>query len=405
MAEFLYVAVNRKGYQVSGEIEAYDQKTALRKLHADDLTILRLDPVRPKPWIYKVLQPVRPILLVLYFRQLAVMIAAGIPVMRTVQGLASGETQGPLRYQKALRKLAIDVHSGYSLSQAMRQQPEYFSAFMAGSVRIGEVSGRLPETLLNCATHLEKEYRYGMRLKQALVYPVALLSCAGLLMLFCFTYMIPKFLMLFGDMQVELPLPTQIVLNASRWVEMYGPVVLGTLSGPLLFGLWMFTHWARTRQGRWHLEWLMLKIPWYGGQVRRRMLAQYFRSLSTLLRSAVPIVATLEVLVASLDREILSATARYQLAAVQEGTTLSAGMRRSGFFPPLAIELVRVGEVTGDPTPMMERLADFFDEEMGRGLETMSKLIEPVLLAVMGGVVAFLLLAAFLPIYKLAQSF
>lgn len=405
MAEFLYVAINRKGYQVTGEIEAYDQKNALRKLHADELTILRLDPVRPKHWIYKLFQPVRPILLVLYFRQLAVMIAAGIPVMRTVESLATGETQGPVRYQKALRRLAIDVHSGYSLSQAMRQQPEYFSAFMAGSVRIGEVSGRLPETLLNCATHLEKEYRYGLRLKQALVYPIALLTCSGVLMVFCFTYMIPKFLLLFGDMQVELPLPTQIVLNASRWVEMYGPVVLATLSGPLLFGLWMFRNWARTRQGRWHLEWMMLKIPWYGGQVRRRMLARYFRSLSTLLRSAVPVVATLEVLVASLDHEILSATARFQLAAVQEGTTLSAGMRRSGFFPPLAIELVRVGEVTGDPTPMMERLADFFDEEMGRGLDTMSKLIEPVILAVMGGVVAFLLLAAFLPIYKLAQSF
>lgn len=405
MADFLFVAINRKGFQISGEIEAFDQKTALRKLHADDLTVIRLDPVRPKPWIYKVLQPVRPILLVLFFRQLAVMIASGIPVMRTVESLASGETQGPVRYRKALRKLAVDVHSGYSLSQAMRQQPEYFSAFMSGSVRIGEVSGRLPETLINCATHLEKEYRYGLRLKQALVYPIALLTCSGLLMFFCFTYMIPKFLMLFGDMQVELPLPTRIVMQTSRWVEMYGPVVLATLSGPLVFGLWIFQSWARSRHGRWHLEWLLLKTPWYGGQVRRRMLAQYFRSLSTLLRSAVPIVATLEVLVNSLDREILSATARYQLAAVQEGTTLSAGMRRSGFFPPLAVEMVRVGEVTGDPTPMMERLADFFDEEMGRGLETMSKLIEPIILAVMGGAVAFLLLAAFMPIYTLAQSF
>ncbi len=234
---------------------------------------------------------------------------------------------------------------------------------------------------------------------------MVLLTCSGLLIALCFTYMVPRFVELFGNVKVELPWPTRVLLEASRAVRTYGPVALATLAGPLTFAGWLFGRWARTRPGRWHLEWLLLRIPWYGGQVRRRMLAGYFRSLATLLRSAIPLVVSLDVLVASLDREILSATARFQLAAVREGSTLSAGMRRSGFFPPLALEMVRVGEETGNPVPMLERLANFFDEEMTRGLEVMSRLLEPVVLLVMGFAVAFLLLAAFLPIYRLAEAF
>ncbi len=404
MPEFTFVARDRQGQTLRGEIEARDPTTAVRRMHDQDLTVLRLEALRPKPWIFLVMQPVRPALVVLYLQQLAVMLTAGIPMSRALEALALNP-EGPPRFRKGLARVADDVRSGYSLSQALRLRPEFFSPFVVGSVRIGEISGRLPETLANCAGHLEKEYLYGLRLRQALVYPTVLLTCSGLLVALCFTYMVPRFVELFGDVKVELPWPTRVLLNASRAVRRYGPVALATLAGPAAFGTWLINRWARTRPGRWHLEWLLLHIPWYGGQLRRRMLAGYFRSLATLLRSAIPLVVCLDVLVASLDREILSATARFQRAAVREGSTLSAGMRRSGFFPPLALELVRSGEETGNPAPMLERLADFFDEEMTRGLEVMSRLLEPIILLVMGGAVAFLLLAAFLPIYRLAEAF
>lgn len=404
MPEFTFVARDRQGQTLRGEIEARDPTTAVRRMHDQDLTVLRLEALRPKPWIFLVMQPVRPALVVLYLQQLAVMLTAGIPMSRDLEALALNP-EGPPRFRKGLARVADDVRSGYSLSQALRLRPEFFSPFVVGSVRIGEISGRLPETLANCAGHLEKEYLYGLRLRQALVYPTVLLTCSGLLVALCFTYMVPRFVELFGDVKVELPWPTRVLLNASRAVRRYGPVALATLAGPAAFGTWLINRWARTRPGRWHLEWLLLHIPWYGGQLRRRMLAGYFRSLATLLRSAIPLVVCLDVLVASLDREILSATARFQRAAVREGSTLSAGMRRSGFFPPLALELVRSGEETGNPAPMLERLADFFDEEMTRGLEVMSRLLEPIILLVMGGAVAFLLLAAFLPIYRLAEAF
>ncbi len=143
MPEFTYVARDRKGQTLRGEIEARDLTTAVRRMHDEDLTILRMEPVRPKHWIFLLMQPVRPALLVLYLQQLAVMLAAGLPMMRTLEALALNP-EGPPRFRKTLRKLATDVQSGYSLSQAMRLSPEFFSPFVVGSIRIGEVSGRLP---------------------------------------------------------------------------------------------------------------------------------------------------------------------------------------------------------------------------------------------------------------------
>ncbi len=404
MPEFSFVARNRKGLDVRGEIEARDQPTAVRRLQADDLTVLRLEQVRELSWFRRLLQPIRSELVVLWLGQLAVMLAAGIPMLRCLEALASGAA-GPPRFRKPLHRLAVDVQSGYSLSQAMRLAPEIFPPFVVGSVRVGEVSGRLAETLSNCAAHLDKEHLYSLKLRAALIYPATLLTCAGALMALCFTFMVPRFLQLFGDVQVELPWPTRVLLETSQFLEAYGPVVLATLAGPLLFAGWLFNRWARTAPGRWHLEGWIMRVPWYGGQVRRRMLAGYFRSLATLLRSSVPLMVSLDVLVQSLDGEILRATARFQQAAVGQGATLSTGMRRSGLFPPLALEMMRIGEETGNPVPMLERLADFFDEEMTRGLELLSRLLEPVVLLVLGVGVAFLLLAAFLPIYRLAEAF
>jgi type II secretory pathway component PulF len=404
MPEFSFVARNRKGLDIRGEIEARDQPTAVRRLQADDLTILRLEQVRELSWFRRLLQPIRSELVVLWLGQLAVMLAAGIPMLRCLEALASGAA-GPPRFRKPLYRLAVNVQSGYSLSQAMRLAPEIFPPFVVGSVRVGEVSGRLPETLSNCARHLDKEHLYSLKLRGALIYPTTLLTCAGALMALCFTFMVPRFLQLFGDVQVDLPWPTRVLLETSQFLDTYGPVVLATLAGPLLFAGWFFKRWAQTAPGRWYLEGWVMRIPWYGNQFRRRILAGYFRALATLLRSSVPLMVSLDVLVRSLDSEVMRTTARFQQAAVGQGTTLSTGMRRSGMFPPLALEMMRIGEETGNPVPMLERLADFFDEEMTRGLELLSHLLEPIVLLVLGVGVAFLLLAAFLPIYRLAEAF
>jgi len=297
------------------------------------------------------------------------------------------------------------VSSGYSLSQSLRRAPQVFSPFFVGAVRVGEASGRLAETLERCAAWLESEHAYSLKLRAALVYPTVLLTACAALVAFIFTFMVPRFVGLFLDLRMELPTATRLLLEASQRVEAYGPTVALTLVGPVTVGLVLLAQWARTPRGRVVLERMALRIPLYGRQIHYRMLSQFLRSTSTLLGSGVPLGTALGVLEQSLDRALLAHTARLQMAAVMDGLPLAYGMQQSGLFPPMVLELMAVGQETGTLPEVLESLARFYDGEMAHGLAMVSKLIEPMVVLLLGGVVAFLLLAAFLPIYQLAASF
>lgn len=404
MQEYAYVAKDNQGRTLSDELYAINEAQAIRILHERELTIIKLDLLKEPSLIYKWLHPIKQELLVLYFRQMSAMISAGIPVVRTLQALRENEGLPP-RFRKALNKVCGDVMSGYSLSRAMRVFPEYFSPFMTGSIRIGEISGKLPETLKNCANHLEKEYAYNLKLRQALIYPFFLLTSLGLLMSFCFAYMIPKFIQLFADVEIQLPWPTLMLLGCSNFLERFGSLLFWTIIAPLAFGCWLAFHWLRTKRGRWQSEYWLLHLPWYGHQAALRMQSRYFRSLSTLMRSSIPLMTSLQVLSESLEQEMLRAAAVFQMSAIKNGGSLSSGLRRSGIFQPLALELVSVGEEAGETAEIMERIAVYLDEEMSQNLQLLSRLIEPIVLCILGAGTAFILLAAFMPIYSLAQSF
>ncbi|HEY4000131.1 MAG TPA: type II secretion system F family protein [Candidatus Xenobia bacterium] len=403
MLEFLYVAKNQQGERVSGEIEGLSQEKVVARLRDQNLTIIRLDPVKPRPWIWYLLEPIKPSLLVLFIREMAVMLNAGVNIMRVLTVLT--QHPGPPRFRKAVNRLMVDVSSGYSLSQAMLRHPEYFSPFLVGSVRVGEATGRLPQTLDSCASYQEREYEYGLKLKNACIYPIVLLSVCGLVVSFIFKYMIPSFVSLFVDLSMELPWPTQVLVDAEKFANTILPVMLATVAGPALACGFFFWRYSRTPRARWRWEWLLLRLPWYGRQVKYRMLAKYFRSFATLMAAGVRVTTSLELLARSMDKEILVRSARSQLDSVRHGLTITQGMRMIGFFPPMAVEMIFVGEETGKLDSILQRLSNYFDEEMIRGLDTINKLIEPVVLFILGGVVGFILLAAFLPIYKLAASF
>ncbi|MHB2017954.1 MAG: type II secretion system F family protein [Candidatus Xenobia bacterium] len=403
MPEFLYLAKNPRGETLSGELEIASREKAIKKLHDLNLTIIRLDPVKPRHWIWYVLEPIKPSLLVLFIRQLAVMLAAGVTLMRTLEVLNAHP--GPSRFRKALRRLRTDVGSGYTLSQAMLRSPEFFSPFLIGSVRVGEASGKLVQTLDSCANYVEKEYVYGLKLKNALIYPCVLMTACAALVTFIFKFMIPSFVSLFLDLSMKLPWPTQFLLDSSQFFDHYGRAVLMTGLGPGSVLGYYFLKWARTTPGRYKLERIMLVVPWYGRQVRYRMFARYFRSFATLVASGVKISASLELLARSLDKQILMRAARAQLEAVQRGLSVTQGMKKAAIFPRHTLEMIAVAEEAGKLDDMLHRIANQFDDEMSRGLDTVSKLIEPVVLFILGSVVGFILLAAFLPIYQLASSF
>lgn len=403
MPDFLYIALDREGRRFGGEMESSDAGKVKDILHKKGLIIVQIDPVPRKHWIWYFLQPVKPQVLALFIRQLAVMLAAGIPLGSALNSLQPKD--GPGHYRKAMARLLSDVENGYSLSQGMMRRPEFFSHFMIGSTRVGEHSGRLAETLDRCASHYEKEYAYSLKLKQALIYPTVLLLAAAALVTFIFTYMVPKFVTIFVDLNMQLPWATQVLVNSGRFIERFGPVVVATALGPLSVFAYVFYYWSKTRKGKISIERFLLALPWYGSQVHYRMLSAYFRSFATLLDSGVSLYASLQLLARSLDREILRNTAVAQVESVRIGKKLISAMNDQKLFPTMTVEMVAVAEESGTVDRMMYRLADYYDTEMVRGLEGLGKLVEPVILCGLGGGVAFILLAAFQPIYQLAASF
>jgi type IV pilus assembly protein PilC len=401
--EFLFLAIDSKGRKFSGEVEARTEEKAVAKLREQNLTILEVSPVKPKHWIWLLIQPVKGQVLALFIRQLGVMLAAGIPLAGSLRSLQP--KTGPARYRKALERLCHDVETGYSLSQAMRKAPEFFNDFMVGSVRIGEHTGTLDVALSECADYYETEYTYSRKLKAALIYPAVLFSASGALVFFIFTFMIPRFVGLFVDLQVELPATTQLLVDLAYFTETYGMVCLFTFIGPFLAFCYLFQAWLKTGSGKFRFEKILLAVPWYGKQVQFRMMSQYFRAMGTLLSSGVPLSASLHLLERSLDREILRRTVSHQLRDVKQGRHFARSLNVYKIFPRMALEMFQVGEESGKIEFMLRKMTDYYDEEMTRGLATIGKLVEPVILCGLGSIVAFLLLAAFQPIYQLAGSF
>jgi type IV pilus assembly protein PilC len=403
MKEFLFLGIDTKGRKVSGEVEARSVEKAVAKLREQDMTILEVTPVKPKHWIWLLVQPVKGQILALFIRQLGVMLSAGIPMAGALRSLQPDS--GPARYKKAMDRLSHDVETGYSLSQAMRKSPEFFNGFMVGSVRIGEHTGTLDVSLSECADYYEREYTYTRKLKAALIYPTVLFSASGLLVFFIFAFMIPRFVGLFVDLQVELPATTQLLVDLAYFTETYGMVCFFTFLGPFLALAYLAQAWLKTGSGKFQSERILLAVPWYGKQVRFRMMSQYFRALCTLLSSGVPLTASLNLLERSLDREILRRTVSHQLRDVKQGKHFARALNVYKVFPRMALEMFQVGEETGKMEQMLRKMTEYYDEEMTRGLATLGKLVEPVILCGLGSIVAFLLLAAFQPIYQLAGSF
>ncbi len=404
MREYTFVAKDSRGNTKRDEIFAIDEKQAVELLHKQNLTIIKLDLIRTRSFYDRLFHTIKPDLKILVFRQMSAMLSAGIPILRTLNALSQNDGMPP-HFKKALHKIYLDVTSGYSLSQALRLFPEYFSPFMVGSIRIGEASGKLAPTIENCAEYLNREYAYNLKLRQALIYPTVLMTCLSLLMIFCFTYMIPTFMDLFGDVQIEVPWPTKILMACTNFMHDQGLRLFLAALPPLAFAIYAFNRWRQTKAGRWYLENAMLRIPWYGHQIRLRLQSTYFRSLATLMDSAIPMISSLSLLNRSMEYEILRATAQFQMATIKEGGQLSTGLRRSGLFQPIALEMVKLSEETATVPQTLNMLANALDEEMSLGLQMLSKLIEPIILCILGVGVTFILLAVFLPIYSLAQSF
>lgn len=338
--------------------------------------------------------------LAIFSRQFATMIDAGVPIVHALSILEQQTSNKTLR--GIVAQIRLDVEGGGALSDALAQHPKVFSQLYMNMVQAGEAGGVLDEVLMRIATYLEKEVALRQKIRAALVYPALLTVAAIAGLVFMTVIILPQFQELFKALggSSTLPLPTQIAMGVSVairrfWYAFFAGIVL------LTFAL---RRYVRTPQGRALYDRFKLRLPVLGELNRKIVVARFSRTLATLVASGVPIVQALEVVARAVGNTVIGRAVEAVGAGIKEGQTIALPLQLSGVFPPMLVQMTKVGEETGALEQMLEKVADFYDIEVETTVQGLTSLLEPVLIIFMGLVVGGMVVSLYLPIFELASG-
>jgi len=294
-------------------------------------------------------------------------------------------------------RVARDVESGSTIAEALRKHPRIFNDLFVNMVEVGESGGLLDVVLQRLAQYIEKAAALKAKVKSAMMYPSAIVGVAVLVIIFMLTFVIPTFAQMFQQMGTDLPLPTLIVVGLSNFVRSYILVILAVMVG-MVFA---FRAYYRTEGGRLVVDALMLKLPVFGMLIRKVSVARFTRTLGTLVASGVPILEALRITARTAGNKVLERAVDATRESVTAGKTLVEPLKVSGVFPPMVIQMINVGEQTGALDTMLSKIADFYDEEVDVAVSGLMSLLEPMMIVFLGVVIGGLVVAMYLPIFKL----
>lgn len=335
--------------------------------------------------------------LVLSTRQLATLVKAGMPLLRSLRTVSDQLEPGPLRSVFAM--VASDVESGIKFSEALQHHPKWFPAFYVNMVRAGEIGGLLDEILKRLAELLERQARLRDRVRSALMYPAFVMVAAVGILAILMAFVVPTFLGMFTELGSELPLPTRILVAISTIVRTWWWAAL-----IVLFGMVTLVRLVlQTPAGRRSADQALLYAPVIGSLVERLLIARFARTLGTLLSSGVPILSALDTVRGTVTNMVIDEALQDVERSLKAGETLARPMELSGVFPPLVTRMVALGEETGQLDRMLMQVADSYEEEVEVQLAGLTQLLEPMLIVFVGGVVAFIVISMFLPLMSLTK--
>ncbi len=333
----------------------------------------------------------------IFTRQFSVMLNAGLPL---IQGLDAIAQQHPnVTFKNVLEGVRTDVEAGSTLSAAMARHPKVFDSLYTNMVAAGETGGILDTILQRLSSYIEKIVKLKRALRSAMIYPASIFSVAIGVVTIILWKVVPVFRTLFEGFNVQLPLPTRIVIMLSGFVERY-VIFLAILAAAGVFGL---RNYYKTDKGRHVIDRSLLKIPILGDVLRKIAVARFTRTLATLLTSGVPILEGLTITAKTAGNAILEDVILLLRQKIEEGGTMADPMRQSGFFPPMVTSMVSVGESTGEMDSMLVRVADFYEEEVDVMVANLLTILEPFLMVFLGVVVGGIVIAMYLPLFKLIQ--
>ncbi|MFH1415831.1 MAG: type II secretion system F family protein [Elusimicrobiota bacterium] len=403
MPEFAYKAKSSTGSITKGSVEAADQKAAIQNLRAKKLLVLeineksegglssligKINPFKPK---------VKSKDIVIFSRQLSTMVGAGVPIVQGLNILYS-QIENPA-FKVIVEKVKDDIEGGSAIAESMAKHPAAFSELFINLVKAGELGGILDTILERLADYLEAANQLAAKVKGALVYPAVVSTVAISVTAFLLIFIIPTFGEVFSSFGKELPLPTQLLLDLSDFLRRY---ILFMIAGLVAAGFG-FKQYAKTDTGSKKIDAIKLNIPIFGQLIRKVSIAKFTRTFGTLVRSGVPILEALDTVARTSGNRVIEAAVLDAKEAIREGEKIADPLGKSGVFPPMVMQMISVGEETGNLDTMLTKIADFYDAEVDTAVEGLTSMIEPIIIVVMGIVIGAIVIAMFMPIFNMSS--
>ncbi|OGW94308.1 MAG: pilus assembly protein PilC [Omnitrophica bacterium RIFCSPLOWO2_02_FULL_45_16] len=400
MANFKYIAKDSEGKSLSGFFEAADYAAAIDALRKKGLIIVSVNEALSKlkfsmPLFGK--KKIKMDDLVVFSRQLATMVDAGIPLVGALDIL--GEQAETKTFGEIILKMRNDVETGSSLSDALAKHKKVFSPLFINMVKAGESGGMLDNILDRLATYMEKTSTLQKKIKSALIYPAVVSSMAIGITLILLLKVIPIFKNIFSGFDADLPIPTQVLITISDGLQKYFPYLIVALAVIMFFAI----RYSKTEKGRLRYDSFLLKLPIFGILFKKVAISKFTRTLSTLIKSGVPILTSLEIVGRTAGNKAIEMAVETVRASVREGESVAGPLAKSKLFPPMVVRMVSVGEQSGELEKMLSKIADFYDEQVDVSVSSLTSLIEPLIIAFLGIVIGSIVICMFLPIFKITS--
>lgn len=402
MAAFLFQAKTADGKYVKGEVDAASESEARVKIRAQKLVPLKVvskgAAMKASPKARKASGSVPPKELQVFTRQFAVLINAGVPIVQSLEAMV-GPGRSPAM-NNCLKALIEDVGQGRRLAEAMRLHPKVFDSMYVNLVNAGEEGGVLDTILNRLATYIEKSVKLKGKIKGAMFYPIAVIAVSFLVISGILWFVIPKFVEIFSQSNMELPWLTQKVIEASEIFKKHWYLFIG---GAAMVPVLIRQYYA-TEDGRRTLDSIMIDIPVMGDLVKKGAIARFTRTLSTMLTAGVRIVEALDIAISTTKQYVIEQVLISCKDSINKGRSLSEPIRKSKYIPDMVGQMIAVGEQTGALDTMLDKVANFYEEEVEQATDAMTSVIEPLMMVVLGGIIAVLVVAMYLPIFGMAGA-
>lgn len=401
MGVYRYKAVQSDGKEVSALITAVSIEEVQEKIRAQGLYMIHVKEDIEKKSAAEELSfggKVTAKQISIFCKQFGTLLKAGVPVASGLDILYRQTENKKLR--EALEDVYTEVQKGIQVSTAIRSHPKIFPALMVNMIESGEMTGNLDNVMNRLATHYEKDAKINSRIKGALIYPIALSVVAVTVVIFLITFILPTFVGMFTGSGVELPLPTRILLGISNFIKVYWYIVIAGIGA----SAYLITRYINSESGRYRFDSLKFKIPVVKSSVDKIVTARFTRTLGSLLRSGISLIDALKIAGSVTGNVVIEEKIKYVASEVEKGETLGFALKRTPTFGPMVVSMIQIGEESGSLDEMLDKSADFYEQELEDAIDRLLKLMEPLLIVVMAVVIGFIVIAMMLPMFDMFQT-